>query len=68
MHNCSNQQIGQVAHRTTQHDVEPLPAGVGRDLGSHACQKTPEGLGPMALQGEETLELIYDPLDDLPFA
>jgi hypothetical protein len=22
----------------------------------------------MALQGEEILELIYDPLDDLPFA
>src|SRR5215216_7452804 len=68
MHNSSNQQIGQVAQRTTELDIEPLPAGVGCDFGSQTSQQPLQGLGPVALQGEEVLELVYDPLDDLAFS
>ena len=57
MHNRSDQKVGQVAQRSPKLVVEPLPAGVGRQAG----QKTTERLRPVALQGEEILELIYDP-------
>src|SRR5215217_6794274 len=48
MHNSSNQQIGQVAQRTTELDIEPLPAGVGCDFGSQTSQQPLQGLGPVA--------------------
>ena len=65
MHNSSDQQIGQLTQRTTELDIEPLPAGVGRDFGCQTGQKTAQRLGPVALQGEDVLELVYDSLDDL---
>ncbi len=68
MHNRSDQKVGQVAQRSPELVVEPLPAGVGRHLGRQAGQKTTERLGPVALQGEEVLELIYDSFDDLPLS
>jgi hypothetical protein len=61
MHNRSYQKVGQVAQRSPELLVEPLPAGVGRHLGRQAGQETTQRLGPVALQGEEVLELIYDP-------
>jgi hypothetical protein len=51
-----------VAQRSPKLVVEPLPAGVGRHLGRQAGQKTTERLRPVALQGEDVLELIYDPI------
>src|SRR5918995_2043160 len=68
MHNRSDQQVGQVAQRSPELVVEPLPASVGRHLGRQAGQKTAQRLGPVALQGEEVLELVYDPFDDLALA
>ena len=65
MHNVSDQQVSQMAQRTTKFAVEVLPAGVGRDLGRKTRQKPSEGLRPVALQKEEVLELVYDSLDDL---
>jgi hypothetical protein len=32
MHNCSDQQVGQVTQWSTELEVEVLPAGVGGDL------------------------------------
>src|SRR5215216_5356588 len=68
MHNCSDQKVGQVAQRSSELVVEPLPAGVGCHLGRQAGQKTTQRLCPVPLQGEEVLELIYDPFDDLPLS
>src|SRR5215207_8078735 len=68
MHNRSDQKVGQVAQRSSELIVEPLPAGVGRDLGRQAGQKTLKRLGPVTLQGEDVLELVYDPFDDLPLS
>ena len=68
MHNFSDQEIGQMAQRTTKFTVEVLPACVRCDLGRKARQEAPEGLRPVALQEEEILELVYDPLDDLALA
>ena len=61
MHNRSDQKVDQVAQRSPELVVEPLSASVGRHLGRQAGQKTTQRLGPVALQGEEILELIYDP-------
>jgi hypothetical protein len=61
MQNRSDQKVGQVAQRSPKLVVEPLPAGVGRHLGRQAGQKTTQRLRPVALQGEDVLELIYDP-------
>jgi hypothetical protein len=61
MHNRSDQKVGQVAQRSPELVVEPLPASVSRHLGRQAGQKTTERLGPVALQGEDVLELVYDP-------
>jgi hypothetical protein len=61
MHNRSDQKVGQVAQRSPQLVVEPLPASVGRHLDRQAGQKTTQRLGPVALQGQEVLELFYDP-------
>src|SRR5215208_7225747 len=68
MHNRSDQKVGQVAQRSSELVVEPLPASVGRYLGHQAGQKTTQRPGPVALQGEEVLQLIYDPFDDLALA
>src|SRR5918992_3475651 len=68
MHNFSDQQIGQAAQRTTELRVEALPAGVRGDLRCQTSQKPFEALRPVALQEEEVLELVYDPLDDLPLS
>ena len=68
MHNRSDQEIGQVTQRPSGLVDEPLPAGVGRLLGRQAGQKTLKRLGPVALQGEYVLELIYDAFDDLPLS
>src|SRR5215211_1065377 len=68
MHNRSDQKVGQVAQRSSELIVEPLPAGVGRDLSLQAGQKTLKRLGPVTLQGEDVLELVYDPFDDLPLS
>ena len=54
--------------RPTKLVVEPLPTGVGCDLGSQAGQKTSQRLGPVALQGEEVFQLVYDALDELALA
>ena len=57
-----------MAQRSPELVVEPLCAGVGRHLGRQAGQKTTQRLGPVALQGEDVLELIYDPFDELPLS
>jgi hypothetical protein len=66
MHNRSGQKVGQVAQRSPQLVVEPLPASVGHHLGRHADQKPTQRLGPMELQGEDVFELIHTPSIDLP--
>jgi hypothetical protein len=68
MHNFSDPQVGQTAQRTTELGVEALSAGVGANLRRQASQEPFEGLRPVALQEEEVLELVYDPLDDLPLS
>src|SRR5215213_6422525 len=49
MHNRSDQKVGQVAQRSSELVVEPLPANVGHHLGRQAGQKTLKRLGPVAL-------------------
>ena len=63
-----DQQVRQVAQRSVERVVDPLCAGVGRDLGRQTRQKPSQRLGPVALQGEEILELPDHALDDLPLA
>src|ERR671925_383227 len=65
MHNFSDQKVRQMTQRTTKLGVEILPAGVRCDLGRQTRQKPLESLRSVALQEEEVLELVYDPLDDL---
>jgi hypothetical protein len=58
-----------VARRSAEGVVDPLTAGVRRsDLGGQTPQKTTQGLGSVALQAKEVLELVDYPLDDLPLA
>ena len=61
MCNELDEKIGQVAQRPPAPVVDPLYASVGCDLGCQAGQKTTERLGPVALQGEDVLELVYYP-------
>src|SRR5215208_6058813 len=68
MCNELDQQVRQVAQRSAQGIVDPLPTGVRRDLGRQAGQQPAQGLGPVALQSEEVLELVDHPLDDLTMA
>jgi len=63
-----DQQIGQVTRRSAEGAVDPLSAGVGCNLGRQARQQPAEGLGPVAFQAEEVLELADHPLDDLALA
>ena len=57
-----------MAQRATKGAVEPLSAGVGRDLGRHSRQQPAQSLGAVAFQREEVLELVDHSLDDLAFA
>ena len=52
-----DQQIRQLSQRSVEGVVDPLCAGVGRDLGRQTPQQPSQRLGPVALQGEEILEL-----------
>jgi hypothetical protein len=62
------EQVRQVAQRSTEGVVDPLSAGVCRDLGGQARQQPSQRLGAVTLQREEVLELAYDPLYDLALA
>jgi hypothetical protein len=61
MCNELQQEVGQLTYRSTQGIVEPLGAGVGRDLGRQASQQPLKGLRPVALQREEVLQLVDHP-------
>src|SRR5215218_7190077 len=65
MCNELDQQVRQVAQRSVEGVVDPLSAGVCRDLCRQARQQPSQRLGTMALQTEEVLELAYDPFYDL---
>ncbi len=56
MCNELDQQVCQVAERSTEGVVDPLSTGVGRNLGRKARQQPAEGLGSVVLQAEEVLE------------
>jgi hypothetical protein len=60
-----DQQVRQVAQGSAEGVVDPLSAGVGRNLGRQTRQQPAEGLRPMALQAEEVLQLADHPLYDL---
>jgi hypothetical protein len=60
-----DQQVRQVAQGSAEEVVDPLSAGVSRDLGGQTCQQPAEGLRPVALQAEKVLELADHALDDL---
>jgi hypothetical protein len=51
-----DQQVRQVTQGPAEGVVDPLGAGVGRDLGGQTCQQPLKGLGAVALQREEVLE------------
>src|SRR5215204_5759889 len=68
MCNELDQQVRQVAQRSVEGVVDPLSAGVCRDLGGQARQQPYQRLGPVALQSEEVLELADDPFYDLALA
>ena len=63
-----SEQICQVAQRSAEGVVDPLAAGVGRDLGRQTSQQPAQRLRTVALQREEILELAYDPFYDLALA
>jgi hypothetical protein len=63
-----DQQVRQVAQGSAEGVVDPLSAGVGRNLGRQTRQQPAEGLRPMALQAEEVLQLADHPLYDLALA
>jgi hypothetical protein len=68
MCNELDQQVCQVAERSTEGIVDPLSTGVCGNLGCQARQQPAEGLGAVALQREEVLQLADHPLDDLALA
>jgi hypothetical protein len=68
MRNCSKQATSQMAQGASALCIEPFPGGESGDLGGQAGQQAAQRLGPMALQGEEILELGDDLLDDLAVA
>ena len=63
-----DQQVRQVAQGSAEGVVDPLSAGVGRNLGRQTRQQPSQRLGPVALQGEEILQLADHALDDLALA
>jgi hypothetical protein len=68
MCNELDQQLCQVTQRSAERIIDPLATGVRRDLGRHARQQPTEGLGSVALQAEELLQLADHSLDDLALA
>jgi hypothetical protein len=68
MCNELDQQICQVAQRSTQGAVDPLSTGICRNFGRQTRQQSGEGLGSVTLQAEEVLQLADHPLDDLALA
>ncbi len=68
MCNELDQQVRQVAQRSAEGAVDPLPAGVRCDLGGQAHQQPAQGLGSVAFEAEKVLELADHPLDDLALA
>src|SRR5215203_306106 len=63
-----DQQVRQVAQGLAEGVVDPLSAGVCGDLGRQTSKQPAEGLGPVAVQREEVLELADHSLDDLALA
>jgi hypothetical protein len=63
-----DQQICQVAQRSTEGVINALSTGVCRNLGRQTRQQPGEGLGSVALQAEEVLQLADNPLYDLALA
>ena len=68
MKTALDQQVCQLTQRSVDGVVDPLSAGVGRDLGGQARQQPSQRLGAVALQSEEVLELADDPFYDLALA
>jgi hypothetical protein len=65
MCNELDQQVCQLTQRSAEGVVDPLSAGVGRDLRRQAPQKPSQRFGAVSLQSEEVLELADDPFYDL---
>src|SRR5215212_4129533 len=55
------EQVRQVAQRSAERVVDPLGAGVGRNLCCQARQQPSQRLGAVALQTGEVLELAVAP-------
>jgi hypothetical protein len=68
MWNGLGQQVCQATQRSAEGVVDPLGAGVGRDLGGQTRQQPLKGLRPVALQREEVLQLADHHLYDLALA
>ena len=68
MCNELNEQVRQMAQRSAEGVVYPLGARVRCDLGGQTRKQTSQRLGAVTLQGEEILELAYDPFYDLALA
>jgi hypothetical protein len=68
MCNKLDEQVRQAARRSAEGVVDPLGARVRGDLCRQTNQQPAEGLGAVALQREEILELTDDPFYDLALA
>jgi len=74
-----DEKVGRVSRRPPVGVVDPLSTNVGSDFGCQAHQKPTKSppkahqeptrrLGVALLQGEDVLEWVYDPFDELPLA
>src|SRR5215212_10368527 len=68
MCNDLDQKVRQVTQRSADGTVDPLSAGVGRDFGGQSCQQPSQGLGSVAFEPEEILELPDHPFHYLALA
>src|SRR5215216_5845264 len=68
MCNDLDQKVRQVTQRSAEGTVDPLSAGVGRDFGGQSCQQPSQGLGSVAFEPEEILELPDHPFHYLALA
>src|SRR5215218_5365407 len=68
MCNDLDQKVRQVTQRSPEGTVDPLGAGVGCDFGGQSCQQPSQGLGSVAFEPEEILELPDHPFHDLALA
>src|SRR5918995_3157414 len=68
MCNELDQEICQLTQWSSDGVVDPLNAGVGRDLRRQARQQPSQRFGAVALQSEEVLELADHPFHDLALA